>query len=507
MSLALVQAVGKVKASIRLAQAVSEFAASLDSHQHKATFKTLQTRSAPSAADVIGFTEELNRDGSRLHRSWLPYGTRLVFVLDKIRLFTKAGDLLVGGSQNMIASGVWAVVRMSLQIATGFLTFFDKVSDVLMRVGRSSLIQQEVVSLFPDSVELQEFMCEYLILVVVFCKDIVSFARKSFLSQLKFSLGASFDPECKTFETSTAVWSGLIDQKVQFLTAESQVFSKKALTKTSKALELLSSSTTKSKALEERRFQFLHQLSPHQGQFESYWRRQRRKGTASWILNTPGYRKWKGSTDSAKIYWVKGNLGSGKTVCLATIAADLSSSVTPGTASPEAHVVASFFCQDDKPETQTASCVMGSIAHQLIKGLDDDSAARVMAKMGTPEKDPGPLTAELIKHLPTSLRRYFVVIDAIDCCIAGDFIDILSCIRDLARSLPLSFCCSTRPRSEIIGTYFDGILSQSTACPEKDAEMACFIACEIERRKGSRMLDAETASTIQRALVAGSHGM
>ena len=84
MALALAQG-GRVEANIRLVQAVSEFAATLGSSKHKATFKTLQTRSPPTATDVISFTEELNRDGSRLHRSWRPQGTRLVFVLDKIR--------------------------------------------------------------------------------------------------------------------------------------------------------------------------------------------------------------------------------------------------------------------------------------------------------------------------------------------------------------------------------------------------------------------------------------
>jgi len=109
----------KLDASLRLSQAISEFGALLDSvnAKHHAVFKTLRTRKPPTAYDVLQFTEELNRDGLRLHRTWWKrYGTRLVKILDHIQIVMTAGDILIGGSQNMIASGVWAVVRLSLQV-------------------------------------------------------------------------------------------------------------------------------------------------------------------------------------------------------------------------------------------------------------------------------------------------------------------------------------------------------------------------------------------------------
>ena len=70
----------------------------------------------PSPDDIIRLTEEINRDGARAHRSWRPYGTRLVAILERMRQFAPIGDVLVGGSQNLIACGVWAVVRLSLEV-------------------------------------------------------------------------------------------------------------------------------------------------------------------------------------------------------------------------------------------------------------------------------------------------------------------------------------------------------------------------------------------------------
>lgn len=106
----------KLKPEIRLAQAICEFNASLGNNNQRTRFRNLQSQSPPSPDDIIRLTEELNRDGARAHRSWRPHGTRLVAILERMRQFAPAGDVLVGGSQNVIACGVWAVVRLSLEV-------------------------------------------------------------------------------------------------------------------------------------------------------------------------------------------------------------------------------------------------------------------------------------------------------------------------------------------------------------------------------------------------------
>lgn len=44
------------------------------------------------------------------------FGTRLVNVLQAAQQFAALGDVVVGGSQNMIACGVWSLVRMTLLV-------------------------------------------------------------------------------------------------------------------------------------------------------------------------------------------------------------------------------------------------------------------------------------------------------------------------------------------------------------------------------------------------------
>lgn len=107
---------GKLSPQIRLAQAISEFGSLFtDDEARHAQFKNLRSRSPPTAGEVVQLTEEINRDGSRRHRSWKPFATRLVLVLERIQQFAPVGDVLTGGAQNMLASGIWASVRMALE--------------------------------------------------------------------------------------------------------------------------------------------------------------------------------------------------------------------------------------------------------------------------------------------------------------------------------------------------------------------------------------------------------
>lgn len=116
MSQALWQA-APLKPEIRLSQALSEFSLVL-SPKRQVQFKVLKSHQPPSFSNVIELTNEIARDGIGKHRSaWVPkFSPRLQALLHRIQIFGQAGDILIGGSQNMIASGVWACVRLSLQV-------------------------------------------------------------------------------------------------------------------------------------------------------------------------------------------------------------------------------------------------------------------------------------------------------------------------------------------------------------------------------------------------------
>jgi ankyrin repeat domain-containing protein 50 len=107
----------RLKPNIRLAQAVSQFEADLSSEQ-KATFRTYRSQaqdSPPAPNDVMRLTAEIDRHASgKIGRRC--FGPRLINFLQAVQQFAALGDIIVGGSQNLIACGVWSLVRMSLLV-------------------------------------------------------------------------------------------------------------------------------------------------------------------------------------------------------------------------------------------------------------------------------------------------------------------------------------------------------------------------------------------------------
>lgn len=117
MSQALASA-SRLKAEIRLAQAVSEFEADLSSDQ-KASFRTQRLQSSdkpPDVNDVMRLTAEIDRRMSTKSNGGRCLGTRMTSFLQSVQQFAALGDIIVGGSQHLIACGVWSLVRLSLLV-------------------------------------------------------------------------------------------------------------------------------------------------------------------------------------------------------------------------------------------------------------------------------------------------------------------------------------------------------------------------------------------------------
>ena len=117
---------GRLKAEVRLGHAISAFATVLDSKPRN-EFRALQLRRdfLPSGRDVIRLTEEINQEGQRRHRAWRPYGARVGAFLARLQALASLGDVIIGGSQNLIACGVWGVVRFSLEVRLSRLGHLD----------------------------------------------------------------------------------------------------------------------------------------------------------------------------------------------------------------------------------------------------------------------------------------------------------------------------------------------------------------------------------------------
>ncbi|KAM0491790.1 hypothetical protein ACHAP8_010420 [Fusarium lateritium] len=494
----VVPAAVSLSPAIRLAKAVSEFGAGLDD-RYRPTFKTWQTHSPPSELDVIRLTEEVNRDGSRLHqKSWKPFGTRLYKFLDQVQLLVQPGDILVSGSQNIIASG----------IATGYLSYFEKVSLLLMRLGHATVIQRDRIQLFPNDPDLEAFTCEYLIVVVEMCKVFIHFEKKNFFIKLTWS--ASIEKEFEEFEGQLGVWSKVINKKLAYLNEKSQAQANKAISTIQGSISLWSES--RKRGAEDWRIQVLHQLSPYQDEFESTWRRERRKGTVEWILKDERYTKWRTAPSSSTLL-IHGPLGSGKTVAMANITGKFwpSLSTQAQLDGPGQCAVASFFCQCLNSKTLLPKTLFGSIIHQFLRSLKlpaNHPAIRQFRREYT-TNDVESMLDYVKTHLPKDYH-YYVILDGLDELSITDAEEIVETLASLQFDLSLHICCSARSGSLVRPMVMRKLWSPQSASmssPEKDKEIVSYIEGELFRRTDAQNLEPATRKQIQDTLVLGAQGM
>lgn len=108
----------QLEPELRLADAISKFEADLSDAQ-KAEFRSTRSRSLqspPDLNDVNRLTAELNLQISRKAGDRC-YGTRFTSFLHGIQQFASIGDVTIGGSQNLLACGIWSLVRVLLLVS------------------------------------------------------------------------------------------------------------------------------------------------------------------------------------------------------------------------------------------------------------------------------------------------------------------------------------------------------------------------------------------------------
>ncbi|KAJ4137179.1 hypothetical protein NW768_002760 [Fusarium equiseti] len=500
----------RLKPEIRLAQAISEFSASLQNKSQRARFKNLHSQSPPSPDDIIRLTEEINRDGARAHRSWRPYGTRLIAILERMRQFAPIGDVMVGGSQNLIACGVWAVVRLSLETSLSFLSYFENVTNMMMRLGRSLSLHKDFAMLFPKCPTLQSYICEYTIVMVNICAKIVHNCAKSALSQLAASLTSTFDAVFKPLESDLETWTLLIEKRTTVLLAKAELQNHSSVLDRFNRLQITISTETANRQIQARKHRLLAALCPDQDEFNLIWRRERKRGTSSWMYEQDTYRSWL-SAKVRSVLWLKGNLGSGKTVTMASAVAHLTLAV-PSMDPQGVATVSHFFCQSSNPKTLSATNLLGSIVRQVLQNpaletylLPVLEQPEITSFHAMPEES----IDILIKVTPSNWRGIFVL-DGLDEISEEVVDDIFRQLHRLGAHRQVNILCSSRPTSTCYSTVkskFDEVRTLSMETADRSKEICAYLAAEISRWNTIRPLPAEIERLVKEQLLAGCQGM
>ncbi|KAK7957786.1 hypothetical protein PG988_012634, partial [Apiospora saccharicola] len=492
MSKALNQA-AKLKAEIRLAQAVSEFEAGLqDGAKREFSLSKNQTiASPPTIKGVMQLTAEIDHTtraaGSRC------YGPRLMKTLECVQQFASIGDVVIGGSQNIVACGVWTIVRTTLLAAGRFQSYFESLSELFLSVGKSAPRYSEMAALAPKSQALHDLMSEYFIVVVNLCRHMYTLSLKSKFGQLKVALGKA---DIGSYQKDLEKWSAAIREQFGLEEARSNAKSRNILQKLSGTESYRCKLALRQKVLDGCT-RYSHHVA---------WKIARNAGSTTWFLDAPEYRRWRQEEKSSVLLRVAGKLGSGKTVLLANMVEDL-------LLQPRAPVVAFVFSRLDDADSLTASTIVGSLARQLIESMPMNTANTTMRTIFANSNNRD-MALSLRRLLPL-FSRVFFILDGLDECPLSERKEVFSILSQLLadkRIGVLSVCLSYRLEAEPrVQTELEAFQhSEVVFMPEENKEINEFIQTKLEASLESGTLtlgDPALILQIRDTLQRGARGM
>ncbi|PSR84440.1 hypothetical protein BD289DRAFT_261386 [Coniella lustricola] len=510
---------GQLKPVIRLGLALSDFEQALDPERKKqfqqqraasassSASTSLSSRQPPRSGDVIRLTEEIHQAGLREDRLLPPrFATRLGAFFSRIQTFAAVGDALIGGSQNLIASGVWGALRFCLLGVVTFSGYLEKLSALFMRLGTSWSLHERFAELFPQSEVLQQYLCEYLIVVVVLCRKVVLFTKKNSASKFFATLGSSFEDEFSPIQIKMDQWGSIIERQTASLAMSLNI------KQGDRSLDLLSGlstrflTATRQTRAEALSIQIIQRLSAGQDQYQRTWRRQKAKGACTWIFGHESYKHWSSLSGSSATLILEGKLGSGKTVAMANLVAHMNANPVR----PTAYV----FCAFKEPDSQTAINMLRSIAYQIIDNVKPDWTHWRRLKRAWNSIVPSLLSPDdvidfLLQLMPQD-KQYNIVIDGLESCPKDESSDVFRCLERLMHERTVFLCYSARTKSrfqELQTRLPPQVLSISLDEAAHHEEIEAFIRQEITRRNSNGDLNPEIVSLAVKQLVAGSQGM
>jgi NACHT domain. len=228
-----------------------------------------------------------------------------------------------------------------------------------MKVGRSAPRFESMALLYPRSRDLQSSLCEYFIVVVHLCHEILQFTRKSNLKKFASSLS---DSNLTQYQSDLESWGSTIKEEVGLLMAariEKEANRNSKLRDVSSKFFGITSNQQKVQARQrvlDICTNFDHMV---------VWKQIRKAGNTNIFRQCPHYQRWKSTTTSNSLVYT-GKLGAGKSVLLANIVESLHLQVQD-----EVIPVAFFFSRHDVSESLKAQTVLGSIARQLLERVSD----------------------------------------------------------------------------------------------------------------------------------------
>ncbi|KAG9657777.1 hypothetical protein KCU64_g4966, partial [Aureobasidium melanogenum] len=403
-------------------------------------------KAVPDAHAVAQFTYQLDQENAK--RKSRCVAARISPLLDSVQQFAGIVETFVSSNPH-IAALVWGSVKLVLQIASNFTTYFEKLSTLLMTIGKRCPRYQKYQKLYRDSTDLQKALCDFYSVVVRCCEQTIIVLHRPGYIQLLKSVTSSFNLDFAPIITQIDRHSEEVKETIRLAEAKLNVAERQDQRIEREAAEKyrLSSIVYRKerqkdeadrlaqKQLEKRKIRQasrLEQFCDYNHKI-AYWkaRTQRHGSTGQWLTKTDDFNQWiSGSNPS--VFWFTGILGSGKTVMTAFVVEQLSAKTIQGS-----EKLAYFFCQYDNETSLKATTVLRSIIRQLLD-QDDRIFAENKSKVDTLLDDlyDLKLLEALFFDIISGLKSVIVIIDGVDECLRSEMRSLVTSLRSLMLQKP-----------------------------------------------------------------------
>ncbi|KAL7755715.1 hypothetical protein ACKLNR_014242 [Fusarium oxysporum f. sp. zingiberi] len=351
-------------------------------------------------------------------------------------------------------------------------SWFEKLSELFMTVGRSAPRYQVMALLYPRSKKLQSHLSEYFLVVVRICHDLLKLTRKSMFAQLVSFITES---DMSSYQSDFDLWANAVKEEVNLLMAQQLQEQSRRL----ESIDKYSKSESHRKKLENR-LRILDSCSTYD--YQTAWKEIRRCGNTSWFTLQREYQDWKVRSESCTLLY-SGKLGSGKSISLANMVDDLNLN------RKDNFPVAYFFCRHDVPESLQALTILGSLARQLLCTTGElTTMSEDLAVKGLPALDPDGILQLLNRTLNPTCRAY-CILDGLDECDENQREDMIRRLQQVQSVFPLLVCLSFRQEAGNALTLRPEHFAKPSVIfiPENNPDIAEFIQTELERRLESRV--------------------
>ncbi|PKY07436.1 hypothetical protein P168DRAFT_302363 [Aspergillus campestris IBT 28561] len=505
--------------TLSLKQALTDFGDILTEEQ-KRQFQVSSTK--PDVSSVIAFVGEIDANNSSTTRRCV--APRLYTFLDALQQFSRVVDTFVS-SNPAIAALIWGGVKTAILTASNVASYFDKITSMVMAIGRSCPTYQQFGQLYPGCVALQRALCDYYAVIIQMCIKIIEISRRTAITQTLSSVFFPFDTEFKSFQDN-------LDQATKEIQLQISLASQKADKEARKLLEHESQVNTSFRRRLFKKYEKEH-AEAHQWRIDMLkreaaklkldiktnlstidhtkpWKqatKQRVPSTAEWLLQEPLFRQWKDSPDAA-IFWCSGTMGVGKTVLMSNVVTQLNASRKSN------DVISYYFCRGDDAVSLTSRSIIGSLARQLLEQEIDHAKGESLWDL---HKDSCGLdTSEVVNFMLSRLkanRTYYLLLDGLDECDNSQIEKVAWNMTRLCDKRPTNFkiICAGRPELEkqlfrVIKPKFKLSVTERKIKADMDNYIDTILGRCLEEEL-LKLQDPKLIIDISKALRDGSHGM